>query len=268
MSRLPNDRPLWTTGISVADSEDVHIRGYSLRQLMADFDFDFVSGVFLIFLGELPSTSQRKVLDTMLLAAIDHGISPSATVTRFVAGAGSPIQASVASGLLTFGDIHAGAGEEFCRLLAQAVGNSEGSIQQTAEAFVQRMKSQGRRVPGYGHPQHPSGDPRTPILLNVAYDAGISDRHIEMAIAIEDAIEAQSGRRIPMNIDGALGSLMMDLGFSWRHARPLAMISRIVGLSAHAVEEYERGRGWPALPDELLAYDGPEFRDLPDRGSQ
>lgn len=261
MSRTTQDGPLWTTGISVADSDDIHIRGYSLKQLLAGSDF--VSGVFLLLLGELPSVGQRNVLDTMLLAAIDHGISPSATVTRFVAGAGSPIQASVASGLLTFGDIHAGAGEEFCRLLSQAVETPEATTKQTAESFVEQIRSQGRRVPGYGHPQHPSGDPRTPILLRVADDAGVSGPHVAMAVAIEDAIEARSGRRIPMNIDGALGSLMLDLGFSWRHARPLAMISRIVGLSAHAVEEYERGQGWPSLPDELLAYDGPEFRDVP-----
>lgn len=263
MSLEQGDRKLWTTAISHAEPDDVRIRGYSLRELMRATDF--VSGIFLLLVGELPTKSQSTVLNAMLLSAIDHGISPSATVTRFVAGAGSPVQASVAAGLLTFGDIHAGAGEEFCRMLEEAVSNRSGTVEDTATSLVQGLRSQRRRVPGYGHPQHPQGDPRSPILLELAQTEGISGEHVEMAVAIENAIEAGAGRRIPMNIDGALGSLMLDLGFSWRHARPLAMIARIVGLSAHAVEEYSRGRGWPALPDTLLGYDGPADRDLPNR---
>jgi citrate synthase/citryl-CoA lyase len=93
---------------------------------------------------------------------------------------------------------------------------------------------------------------------------GVAGEHVALALALEAAIEERSGRRIAMNIDGALGSIMLDIGLHWRHARVLCMISRTCGLSAHAVEEAVRERGWRGIPFDTVSYDGPAPRELPD----
>jgi citrate synthase len=255
-SRAPA-REIWRTAIASADGDTINVRGFDLRDLMRDLDF--VSAAFLVYQGRLPTPQQRDMLNAMLVSAIDHGISPSATVARFIAGAGSPIQASVAGALLTYGDIHAGAGEEMCQLLERgvaAMAPDEGP-ERVAEEIIAEYRTSKRPLPGYGHPQHPAGDPRVPVLIDKARQLSVDGPHLALALAMEDALARRVGRRIPMNIDGVLSGLQCDMGFGWRYSRPLAMMSRIVGLSAHAIEESVRERGWRQLAPEDIVYDGP-----------
>jgi len=255
-----NGRETWRTSIASAEGDSICVRGYDLLDLMSNVDF--VSAAYLVFQGNLPSEAHRKMFNAMLISAVDHGISPSATVARFIAGAGSPIQASVAGALLTYGDIHAGAGEEMCRLLEDAVGAIElgADARSQARELVARARATKTPLPGFGHPQHPDGDPRVPVLIGIARDLDLVGPHLEFALLLEDALEAELGRRIAMNIDGILSGIQCDMGFTWRHSRPLAMMSRIVGLSAHAIEESLREKGWRQLAPEDIRYDGPTGR--------
>lgn len=265
----------WRTAVADPHTgDDVVIRGYSLLDLIDHVDF--VSGIYLVLTGELPTEPRRRMLDTMLVSIVDHGISPSSAVTRMISASGVPLQASVAGGLLTFGDIHGGAGEEFARFLAETVAEAEaadggvdgavdGDWTATADRIVTGHRAAKRRVPGYGHPQHPDGDPRAPRLVGTAIRLGVAGPHVALALALEAAIERVGSRRIPMNIDGALGSIMLDIGLDWRHARAICMISRTCGLAAHAVEETVRERGWRGIPFDTVDYDGPAPRALPDR---
>jgi citrate synthase len=250
-------REIWRTAIANADGDTINVRGFDLLDLMRDLDF--VSTAFLVFQGRLPTPQQRDMLNAMLVSAVDHGISPSATVARFIAGSGSPIQASVAGALLTYGDIHAGAGEEMCRLLERgvaAMAPQEGP-ERVADEIIGEYRASKTPLPGYGHPQHPHGDPRVPVLIEKARQLGVDGPHLALALAMEDSLARRLGRRIAMNIDGVLSGVQCDMGFSWRYARPLAMMSRIVGLSAHAIEESVRERGWRQLAPEDIVYDGP-----------
>jgi citrate synthase len=261
---MTSDRIQWHTAVADPHTgDDVVIRGYSLLGLIDHVDF--VSGIYLVLAGELPSPAQRRMLDALLMAAIDHGISPSSAVTRMITASGVPIQASVAGGLLTLGDIHGGAGEEFAQFLTESVAADRGrDWSAVARDIVAAHRERKRRIPGYGHPQHPNGDPRAPRLVGIAQRLGVAGEHVALALALEAAIEERSGRRIAMNIDGALGSIMLDIGLHWRHARVLCMISRTCGLSAHAVEEAVRERGWRGIPFDTVSYDGPAPRELPD----
>ncbi|PZF83345.1 citryl-CoA lyase [Jiangella anatolica] len=270
MQAEDSSRIQWRTAVADPHTgDDVVIRGYSLLDLIDHVDF--VSGIYLVLTGELPTEPRRRMLDTMLVSIVDHGISPSSAVARMISASGVPLQASVAGGLLTFGDIHGGAGEEFARFLSETVAEVEAGPTTpegwtaTAERIVTGHRAAKRRIPGYGHPQHPNGDPRAPRLVGTAARLGVAGPHVALALALEAAIERSGSRRIPMNIDGALGSIMLDIGLDWRHARAVCMIARTCGLAAHAVEETVRERGWRGIPFDTVDYDGPAPRPLPGR---
>jgi citrate synthase/citryl-CoA lyase len=263
---VDDNRIQWRTAVADPHTgDDVVVRGYSLLDLIDGVDF--VSGVYLVLTGELPDAARKRMLDALLMSAIDHGISPSSAVTRIIAASGVPIQACVAGGLLTLGDVQGGAGEEFARFLTETVERHGPGADWSAVGrdLVVAFRSEKKRIPGYGHPQHPHGDPRAPRLVGLARQLELIGDHVTLALAIEEQIEAQSGRRIALNIDGALGSIMLDIGLHWRHARVLCMISRTCGLSAHAVEEVVRERGWRGIPFDTVTYDGPAPRDLPEQ---
>jgi citrate synthase len=83
--------------------------------------------------------------------------------------------------------------------------------------------------------------------------------------AVEDAIFAAKGKRPPMNIDGATAVIFMELGFPPALSRGLFVLSRSVGILAHAWEQKQRNRRimGPMPPSIPFRYSGPALRDVP-----
>ena len=250
----------WRTAIAEATADGVRVRGYDVLTDLAG-KIDFAEMVFLLLTGELPTAGQAKMINAVFVCCADHGISPSSTVSRFVQAAGVPIQCGVAAGLMMFGDIHAGAGQEFCRNITELVATARRDNRphgEIAQEFVQARK----RVEGFGHPQHPDGDPRTAVLFKLAREYGVAGDHIAMTLAIEEALQKRARRAIPANIDAAVGAIVADLGIDWRLARSLIAIPRTAGLFAHCFEERVREPGWRQVTLDKVKYDGPAPRKL------
>lgn len=258
---LPNNIQ-WRTAIADPHRpNDIVVRGYSLLELIAGVPF--TSAMYLTLVGELPTEAQGRMLDAILVSGIDHGISPSSSVSRIISASGVPLQACIAGGLLTIGDIQGGATEQFAHQLVDAVAaNPDLTAAELGEKLIDEKLAGGERVDGFGHPQHPEGDPRVAVLFDVAREAGVAGIYIETALQMEDQLAKRKHRRIHLNIDGAIGSAMLDAGFSWRHARPLGITARSVGLAAHAIEEAVREKGWRGIPLDTVRYDGPEGKTL------
>jgi citrate synthase len=258
---MPKDKARsyrWTTSISKSLDEGVQVRGYDvLNDLVGTIDFGQM--VYLLFKGELPLGNQGKMINAIFVCVADHGISPSATVTRFVQSAGVPIQCAVAAGIMTLGDIHGGAGEAFCRTVKELVEKANGENREFSAVATEYVRAH-KIIDGFGHPQHPEGDPRKTVLFRLADEYGISGDHVRMTDELEHALQIRVGRRIPANVDAAIGAIAADLGFDWRLVRSLIAIPRTAGLFAHSFEEMTRERGWRELDPQLLDYDGLDLR--------
>ena len=88
--------------------------------------------------------------------------------------------------------------------------------------------------------------------------------HGRMLDAIEAALEQRKGRRIPMNLAGALGAVLADLEFDPLVIGGLGAITYGVALMAHIAEEIREGVPLRIVPDALDShYAGPEERHLP-----
>ncbi|MGY6271361.1 citryl-CoA lyase [Achromobacter denitrificans] len=253
---MAEQRKYWKTSIAEATDEGMIIRGYDvLEDLVGKIDFGAL--VYLLYKGELPQGNESKMINALFICSAEHGISPSSTVTRFVQAAGVPIQCAIAAGAMMFGDVHGGAGQEFSRLIQQLVADSAGKdFDQVAHQFVRAHK----RIDGYGHPQHPSGDPRGKVLFDLAQRYGLAGEHIRMARAIERALVEKTGRPLLANIDAAIGAIISDMGFDWRVARAFIVVPRTAGLFAHAAEEQVREPGWRQITLDQIEYDGPARR--------
>lgn len=68
-----------------------------------------------------------------------------------------------------------------------------------------------------------------------------------------------------MNIDGATAVIYAELGFAPELGRGLFVLSRSVGILAHAWEERQSGAriNGPVPRDQLPAYTGPAMRSRP-----
>ena len=123
------------------------------------------------------------------------------------------------------------------------------------KGYLQRK----RRIPGFGHRFH-TNDPRTTKLLQIAKDAKISGKYVEFAQLIAQELSNQSGRSLPLNVDGAIGALLADMGFVPELGKAFFAISRITGLTAHILEEITTQRPMRTIVPSDAFYSGLDKR--------
>ncbi len=253
----------WRTALAYGDDDSVVIRGYSLGELVGKVSF--AEAFLLLALGELPPPGHARTFEAMLVSVLDHGIVPSSIVTRYLASSGTPIQAAVAGGILSFGDTYGGACQQLAERLVhhrQLIAKGTQTEDAAAHAIVRHFFERGEKVPGYGHALHPEGDPRVPRLYAIADKNGVTGGYSRLAQAVEAELGRVKKRPLPMNQDGALAALGLDMGLDWQIVRALAFIPRSAGLAVHAVEEMKREDGWRHVPNDEIDYDGPPLRPL------
>ncbi|MFO0829802.1 MAG: citryl-CoA lyase [Phycisphaerales bacterium] len=256
---------VWTSAVTKIEPNHVAVRGYDIADLMGRVSVG--AAVHLILRGTLPDERVGRLMDAVLVSSIDHGCTPPSTLAaRTVASTGAPLSASVAAGISSINRHHGGAIEDCARLLGTLIDGARASnrtLDEAATALVTEVKATGARISGFGHRIH-TKDPRTARLLELASAAGlVGDRgqHIEAARAIERAFAA-TGKPLPINVDGAIGAVLADLGFDPRLLNGIFMIARTPGLVAHVVEEQTREKPMRRIDPVKHAYDGPLDRTL------
>ena len=252
----------WQSAITETGTGQIRVRGYDVADLMRRRGFADV--LFLLHRARLPSTGERRLVEAMLIASADHGPgSPSALAARVAAsGNRRAPEAAVAAGLLAIGDYHGGAGEQCLALLAEGidwVGREQRSLADAAAWLVERAVSRATRLPGLGHRTHDE-DPRAGVLFAIAREHHLAGDGVALIEALRDEARRRI-RALPINVDGALAAVLLDLGFEPVAARFFFLVGRTAGLTAHVAEEMQRER--PMRITVPVAYDGPPARPLP-----
>ena len=252
----------WKTAITEIKKGEIRVRGYDITEMMGKLSFS--DAVFLILKGELPGEEESEMMRTILVSSIDHGVTPPSVLsTRTVLSGGNSLNAAVAGGILTIGDVHGGAIEKCARIL-QSWSKKTDQISSVAKELVSEFIYKKRRIPGFGHRLHET-DPRTVKLFQIATDLNFSGRHMELAQAVETELTHALGKKLPINVDGAIAAVISDMGFDWRLGKGFFLISRVAGLVAHAYEETVREKPMRKLGNWNFEYDGPGKREIPER---
>jgi citrate synthase len=259
----------WSTEIIDMKPGVIRFRGFPIEQLIGRVSFPQM--IWLMLKGDLPSPEQGALLEAALVAAVDHGPqAPSIAIGRMAVTCGLPLNGAMASAINVLDDVHGGAGEQCMELYAEIARRQDAgveldaAIEQGLDAFV---AANGKIVPGFGHRFHPI-DPRSPRLLELVdaarQDKIVSGRFAEIGRGVEDLMQRRKGRKIPMNIDGATAVIYSELVFSPALGRGLFILSRSVGILAHAWEQSQQGgriKG-PMPPGIPYCYTGSAPRDF------
>ena len=254
---MPDDKP--KTGITSIAPGEIRVRGYNIVDLMGRKTFAEVA--YLVLKGQLPTAAEGKMMDAILTSSVDHGVTPpSSLAARTVMSGGNPLNAAVAGGILTVGDTH-GAIEQCARIL-QEYARKGGEPSEIAAGLLADLKAKNLRMPGFGHRLHKT-DPRTVRLFEMADELDFSGKHQTLAKALEKSFKDQ-GKSLPINVDGAIAVVISDMGFDWKLGKGFFIISRTVGLIAHANEELTREKPMRKLGISDYIYDGPPPQRLED----
>jgi citrate synthase len=171
-----------------------------------------------------------EAIRTALVLSGDHELNVSAFTARCAASAGASPYDTVSAALATLkGSRHGGETRRVAALFAEAA-----SPRRARAAIADRLR-RGERVPGFGHPLYPNGDPRADLLMRVAA-AGADRDAYRLACALARAAGELLDER--PNVDFGL------LALARTHRLPedapilLFALGRTVGWIAHAMEQY------------------------------
>lgn len=252
----------WKTAITRIEPNEVRLRGYRIDELMGNVTF--TQAIFLALTGELPAPNIAKLLDAMLVSSIDHGATPpSALAARTAASTGAPLNAAIATGVLSINRFHGGAIYDCMDTLEKGVqkaADSNLSIEQAAKELVASYRLDKKRIAGLGHRIH-SDDPRTKKLFALAEELKVADDGVAMIRAIQAAL-LEAGKDLPINVDGAIAALLVDLQIPRELANAFFIMARVPGLVAHVYEEQTSQRPMRKIDPAKHEYDGPPDRSL------
>ncbi|SEG87977.1 citrate synthase [Nonomuraea solani] len=223
----------WGTAVSRIEPDVIELRGRPVQELIGRAGF--TETIWLMLRGDLPDERQAALLAAALVAGVDHGPhAPSIAVARMAITCGVGLNNAVATGVNLLGDVHGGAGEQCVELLQDVVAGGD------AAATVRDWRARDKYLPGFGHRFHTRDPRRDPLLALVAAavaEGVVAGDHLRAALEVEELIAP-----VPMNIDGATAVVYAELGFPAPLARGLFVLSRSVGILAHAWEESGQGR--------------------------
>ena len=159
---------------------------------------------------------RHRAIDRALVTSADHELNPSTFAARIAASAGADLSACVAAALATMtGALHGGESERLERLIA-AIEQEPSLLGKTLDADA--------RIPGFGHPLYPSGDPRAVVLMEGARPEG------PLRALVERAAE-------PPSFDAGMVAFRQAWGLPRGAASALFALGRTAGWIAHAMEQ-------------------------------
>jgi citrate synthase len=215
--------------------------------------------------GANPSVERARALETYLNTVCDHGFNASTFAARVIISTRTDVISAItgAVGALK-GPLHGGAPGPALDTVLE-IGTAE-----RAESVIRAKLDRGERLMGFGHRVYRVRDPRADVLAQAAerFYSSDGDRSLyELARKVEATSlrllrERKPDRRLDTNVEFYTALLLHGLGLPSDLFTPTFAVGRVVGWSAHCLEQLREGR----LIRPQSAYIGP--RELHyDRGS-
>jgi len=219
--------------------------------------------------GEDIGPERARGLETYLNTVCDHGFNASTFTARVIASTHSDLVSAItgAVGALK-GPLHGGAPGPALDMVFE-IGKPE-----RAEAVILAKLQNGERLMGFGHRVYKVRDPRADVLAAAAerFYTTEGDRQLyQLALFVEKTAlrllaQEKPGRPLNTNVEFYTALLLHGLGLPSDLFTPAFAAGRVLGWSAHALEQLREGR----LIRPESVYSGPSglrFQALSQRAS-
>lgn len=187
----------------------------------------------------IPTPAETAALNVYLILMADHSLNPSTFTSRVVASTDSDIYSAITAALGALkGPKHGGANEATMQMFMEI-----GTPERVPAFFAEQVKSNGRKIMGFGHRVYRTTDPRSVILRHhtkaLAQISG--DTHwFEIASQLENLASADpyfQERRIYANVDYYSSVLLYMLGIEPDLMPLVFAMGRMAGWVTHILEQ-------------------------------
>lgn len=185
-------------------------------------------------LGVAPTEHAVRAMNAALISCADHDLGSATFAARISASVGAGLHACVMAALSAHSGSALAGGCELVESLLYGM-QSEKDVEDRVRQADQRRQ----RLPGFGLPLYPEGDPRARHLIRLALSIAPSSREVELASTFVAQVRERIG--IHANIEVGLAILALALGLPRRSSGAIWVIGRTAGWIAHVLEQRRAG---------------------------
>jgi citrate synthase len=229
-------------------------RRRGLSPIAPDPQLGYAENFLRMCFGEEPEPVIVSAFEQSMILYAEHGFNASTFAARVVTSTQSDIYSAVTAAIGTLkGPLHGGANE--------AVMHDMIEIDQPEKAaeWIRGRLDRKEKVMGFGHRVYKHGDSRVPTMhqaLTRVAEVRDGQRWLDIYHILET--EMFNATELKPNLDFVTGPAYYLMGFDIEMFTPLFVMSRVVGWTAHVIEQTASN----ALIRPLSKYSGPPQREL------
>ena len=252
----------WLSEIAYKNVHRIIARGYDTTELV-EAEYGIIDIIFVDFQARIPSVEEAKMLNYIMILSLEDGVSMPAAISRIIAKSETYLTQSCGASILAFGNAY-GAYSAFGNMLDKYLARAENEGK-TSEEMAEILVKENLNSEALGVSNLMLKDPAAKRILARAEKLGVAGKYIAFMKEIVKAAQKTSKEPVDLDMLGATGATMMDLGFSPEAIWAIVAVTRAFGAGSHFCEEMEREDfiklGQTLTPKE--DYDGPADRHVP-----
>ena len=252
----------WVSEVAYKNVHRIVARGYDTTELMEE-GYGVVDILFVDFQSRIPLIEETQMLNYIMILALEDGLSMPAAMSRIVAQSKTFLTQACGASVLAFGHAY-GAYSSFGNRLITYMKQAEETGMSRQEAVALLVK-ENLHDESLGASSLMLKDPAAKRIVARAEQLGVAGEYVAFTKDIVKEAQKLSDDPVDLDMLGATGAVMLDLGFSPEATWAIMAVTRSFAAGAHYIEECERETlkrtGQHLTPKEM--YDGPEDRPVP-----
>jgi hypothetical protein len=252
----------WVSEVAYKNVHRIVARGYDTTELMEE-GYGLVDILFVDFQGRIPLIEETRMLNYIMILALEDGLSMPAGLSRLVAMSKTFLTQACGAAILAFGHAYA-AYSAFGNMLEEYLQRGE-EQKKTLKQIAELIGKENLGSEALGVSELMLKDPAAKRIFARAEKLGVAGKYIALAKEIVKAARKASPKPVDLDMLGASGAAMMDLGFTPEATWAIIACTRAFGAGAHYIEQVER-EGYTRLGETLTPkedYDGPADKPVP-----
>ena len=252
----------WVSEVAYKNVHRIVSRGYDTTEVMEE-GYGVVDMLFIDYQARIPLIEEERMLNYVMILALEDGLSMPAVMSRMVAKSKTFLTQAAGASILAFGHAY-GAYSAFGNRLERylALADAEGL---TLEAAAELLVKENMDDEALGVSNLMLNDPAAKRMVARAEKLGVAGKFIDFTREIVKAAQKLNAAPVDLDMLGATGATMLDLGFSPEATWAILAVTRAFATGAHYIEEVERNEhcrtGQTLTPKAF--YDGPADRPVP-----
>jgi citrate synthase len=224
-----------------------HLRGE--ERVSPDPNLSRAANFLYMLRGERPTSIEERAMDTAMILMADHELNASTFAARVTASTLSDMYSAITSAIGTLkGPLHGAANQRAMEMLLE-IGDVS-----NVEPYIEAALVEKKRIMGFGHRVYKRTiDPRVIHLREMLHELCMLSNNCHfyhLPVVVAATMKAKKG--LYPNVDFFAAPLLNALGIPVDMFTPVFAASRVVGWTAHVMEQLENNR----LLRPLSEYDG------------